>query len=272
MRALHRTLLSLTAAITVIGLAAPAYASVDRSPEVAAALARARVGTGSAGLTLPTSGDTVRTGDLTIRYPRAAGRSRALDSYTRVFDGSRFDQVVQSTGGGDLRMLTVIAGQSSPTRYSYTFEGRTLRAVGQGYIAVYRRGEPTAVIAPAWAVDARGRSVPTRYVVNADTLTQVVDVSADTAFPVVADPYVKRSWWGFSVQFTWRETGLMATGSAGCAAVASLIPDPTVSKVVAVSCGLVSVWANAARSRGKCIAIKRPWVGPIVPWYWSCPR
>lgn len=272
MRALTRVLLSLTAATTAIALAAPAYASASRGPEAAAALARARVGTGSAGLALPATGDAIRAGDLTIRYPRAAGRSTALGGYTRVFDGPQFDQVVQSTGGGDLRMLTVITGASSPTRYTYTFEGRTLRAVGQGYVAVYRGGEPTAVIAPAWAVDARGRSVPTRYTVDGDTLTQVVEVGADTAFPVVADPSVKFSWWGFEVRYNWRETGITATGSAGCAAVASLIPDPTVSKAIAVSCGLVSVWANAARSRGKCIALKKPWVGPMVPWYWSCPR
>lgn len=272
MRALTRLLVSLTAALTVVGLAAPAYASTDRNLDPAIALSRARVATGSAGLALPTSGDTVRAGDLTIRYPRAASRSKALGSYTRVFDGPRFDQVVQSTGGGDVRMMTVIAGPSSPTRYEYTFEGRTLRQVGQGYVAVYRGGEPTAVIAPAWAVDARGRSVPTRYTVSGDTLTQVVDLTAATAFPVVADPSVKFSWWGFEVRYNWRETSITATGSAGCATVAALIPDPTASKAVAVSCGLVSLWARTAQSRGKCIAMKKPWVGPLVPWYWSCPR
>lgn len=46
-------------------------------------------------------------------------------------------------------------------------------------------------IAPAWAVDAAGNAVPTHYEINGTTITQVVDFSADTAFPVVADPSVQ---------------------------------------------------------------------------------
>ncbi len=41
---------------------------------------------------------------------------------------------------------------------------------------------------PAWAKDANGAPVPTRYEIEGNTLVQVVDFTADTAFPVVADP------------------------------------------------------------------------------------
>lgn len=51
-----------------------------------------------------------------------------------------------------------------------------------------------ATIAPAWAVDANGEPVGTRYELDGATLTQVVDVTATTAFPVTADPSF---WWYF---------------------------------------------------------------------------
>lgn len=46
---------------------------------------------------------------------------------------------------------------------------------------------------PAWATDANGNDVPTRYELNGSTLTQIVDhQSADVAYPVVADPAYSR--------------------------------------------------------------------------------
>ena len=45
-------------------------------------------------------------------------------------------------------------------------------------------------IEPAWAKDAEGKSVPTHYEINGNTITQVVEFDENTAFPVVADPAV----------------------------------------------------------------------------------
>ena len=86
----------------------------------------------------------------------------------------------------------------------------------------------------------------------------------------VADPSVKYHWWGFDVRFSKGETRSIATSTSGCTIVAGTIPDPTASKVVAAVCGALTLWADAAQDRGKCIAIKKPWVGGVVPWYWSC--
>lgn len=48
-----------------------------------------------------------------------------------------------------------------------------------------------STISTPWAVDANGMSIPTHYKISGNTLTQVVESSTDTAFPVTADP----SWW-----------------------------------------------------------------------------
>lgn len=60
----------------------------------------------------------------------------------------------------------------------------------------------TSAFDAAWAKDANGRPVPTRYRIEGSTLVQVVDFTPGTAFPVVADP----GWWkvvGCAAAITW---------------------------------------------------------------------
>jgi hypothetical protein len=126
------------------------------------------------------------------------------------------------------------------------------------------------VVDDAWALDADGQPVDTEYRIEGDTLVQVISPDADTAFPVVADPRVVYSWWGFTVYYNKSETVTIASGSAACAALTVLIPDPTVTKVVAATCGLLAVWAADAASRGRCIKlVKYGYIGPGVPQQYS---
>lgn len=63
--------------------------------------------------------------------------------------------------------------------------------------------QPLATIEAPWAVDGAGNAVNTSYTLDGNTLTQTVEVGADTVFPVVADP----SWtW-------WAEKGAKCVGS-----------------------------------------------------------
>lgn len=56
---------------------------------------------------------------------------------------------------------------------------------------------PVATIGAAWAVDAAGKPVATRYELDGTTLTQVIAPDASTTFPVTADPSVW--WWTVSI-------------------------------------------------------------------------
>ncbi|MGN6613386.1 MAG: hypothetical protein ACTHLJ_16595 [Angustibacter sp.] len=163
-----------------------------------------------------------------------------------------------------------MAGRHAPRRYTYTFDGHDLLLQDDGSVVVFTGTEPVATIDPAWAVDARGRTVDTHYEVSGDQLVQVVRLTRDTAFPVVADPSVKRRWWGLDIRFSERETRLIATGAAACAIVAGTLPDPTASKVVSALCSTLVLYAHTARQYGKCVAVKKPWVGGPVLWLWGC--
>lgn len=243
-----------------------AAATTDSTAPTRLALQEAGVSTGAPGVAVPERGRTVRTGDLSITFPGAAATSRAVNDHTRVFDGRHFDQVVQSTGQDGVRLLTVLTDRSAPTTYDYSFDGQQLRALDDGYVGVFdaETGEPVAVIEPAWAKDAHGRAVETRYEIDGSTLTQVVDVDESTAFPVVADPSVSSHWWGWQIRFSRAETGRIAAGGAVCAAVLSGVPW------AGLSCRVVSLWATSAVAMNKCVAVNKFKTGQLVPWYWGC--
>ncbi|MFV0463168.1 MAG: hypothetical protein ACK5MP_08255, partial [Nostocoides sp.] len=50
-------------------------------------------------------------------------------------------------------------------------------------------GDLAGTIAPPWAVDSNGVSVPTEYIISGNTVVQRVYPSVSTAYPVVADPF-----------------------------------------------------------------------------------
>lgn len=93
---------------------------------------------------------------------------------------------------GSVQVNTYIESQSAPTRFNYEFtlpEGARIQEFDGG--SLYFVDEDESIlggVAPAWAVDAAGTSVPTRYEVDGHTITQVVDHGAEHSYPIVADP------------------------------------------------------------------------------------
>jgi hypothetical protein len=137
---------------------------------------------------------------LSIGLPDlAAAAPAAADDGTVVYDGSKADVAVQATADG-ARIQTVLEGPSSPTRYTYTLQDGVVPVAnvdGSVSLTVKFGTDSTAeiaTVAPAWAKDANGASVPTHYEVAAGALTQVVEPGADVSYPIVADPYIGINW------------------------------------------------------------------------------
>ncbi|PFG43031.1 uncharacterized protein DUF2599 [Isoptericola jiangsuensis] len=107
-------------------------------------------------------------------------------------DGSKTVPIVNPDGA--VQITTVISGPEAPARYVYPITmpaGAELVDAGDGYFAVVQADStPLAMIEPAWALDANGNDVATRYEVEGHSLVQVVEHGDGTAYPVVADPAV----------------------------------------------------------------------------------
>jgi hypothetical protein len=106
-------------------------------------------------------------------------------------DSSPVSFAAQATVDGGMQVLMVIDGPDAPTEYRF---GMTVPAgavllpsTDGGAVVVDAEGVVVAAVAPAWAVDANGQTVPTHYRIDGTTLIQVIDHHG-AAYPVVGDP------------------------------------------------------------------------------------
>lgn len=90
-------------------------------------------------------------------------------------------------------MVTVFETRAA-TQFAFRLSagaGTSLTANSDGGIDVLdATGVVVAVVAKPWAVDAVGRSLPTYFRVEGQTVVQIVQTHG-AAFPVVADPWVQ---------------------------------------------------------------------------------
>lgn len=144
-------------------------------------------GDASAGVALDQGGDVV-----TVGLPNASEAARGVVDADGLIhfdntDGSTTVPLVRKDG--IVQITTLIETASAPTVYEYPItvaDGGQLVDAGDGFFAVLdEAGQPAAMIDPAWAKDANGRDVPTRYEQQGNTLVQIVEHSADFAYPVV---------------------------------------------------------------------------------------
>lgn len=141
----------------------------------------------------PADGDAV-----TMSLVQATGAQAPADVTN---DGTLFvehESGISSTAvvkeDGSVQVVSTIAEGTTTQEIPYEFE-----AAGLSYIqesddgALFLRaadGTLLGGVAPAWAKDANGVEVPTRYEVTGTQVVQVVEHTAgDFAYPIVADPF-----------------------------------------------------------------------------------
>ncbi|MEV7416658.1 DNRLRE domain-containing protein [Streptomyces sp. NPDC089919] len=158
-----------------------------------------------------------------------AGPQRGVNvngSVVHADAASAVDTVVQPTLAGGSRTLQVIKNASAPREYRVPLTlaaGSSLRQQPDGSIVIVSADpdEPVAAINAPWAKDARGNPVPTSYRLEGQTLVQTVQFDANTAFPVVADP-----WWN-PFSWNWKRIGKVVKNAArkcGVGALAAYVP------------------------------------------------
>jgi hypothetical protein len=152
----------------------------------------------------------IRIGSAEITLPISAeSLGETLRPGVVEFGGTTVDTAVITKDDGSVQITTVIADSASPESFSYGIElppDATWSEMENGaLLAADATGALITGVAPAWAMDAKGQSVPTRYVLDGARLTQIVD-HRDGAFtyPIVADP-----WLGAAIfkQTEWHPSG-----------------------------------------------------------------
>ncbi|MCK8438808.1 hypothetical protein G3I77_39245 [Streptomyces sp. D2-8] len=222
---------------------------------------------------------------ISMKLPGSAGTpGLKTEGGTIVYPGAApsTDLAVQPTTDGGVRALVTLKDSAAATERRFPLslpDGAALQEDGfGGYLISETTGDDPKIIgsidAP-WATDAKGRSVPTHYRVEGDTLVQTVETSADTAFPVVADPKVSLGWYIY-LRFSKSEVkdlakATMPTFAVVAAAMAcGKIPNPAASAGCAAATGLqaASLWSQAkdAAKAKQCVEWKVTYVGVIKDW------
>lgn len=206
--------------------------------------------------------------DIGISLPAAASAKQAeIVDGDAVYVDKRTDTSFVVDGRNDgARIMSLLNSPGAPTRMTYSLDlpkGFELVARQDGSIDVATVTHDTevviATIEAPWAVDAAGVEVGTHYTVSGSDLTQVVELTANTTFPVTADPRVRTRWFGGTVYFTKRETGLLAAGATGCATVAGIAAAASgglaapIAAAIGAACGVLLTFATAAQAVGKCV-------------------
>lgn len=137
-------------------------------------------------------------GAVGIVLPASAEASDAVAARDGVVvfdnnDGSTTTPIVREDG--TLQINTVIQSPEAPVAYSYQIDlpvGTTIQRDGESLF--FLNGDTlVGGLAPAWAEDANGQAVPTRYEVDGNTVTQIVEHDATFTYPVVADPWLGKN-------------------------------------------------------------------------------
>lgn len=109
-----------------------------------------------------------------------------------------------------------------PEGFSVAPSGEGLTIEADGPEGKVQMGE----IEAPWAVDADGKSLPTRYALRGTMLVQTVD-TAGAEYPITLDPYIMRKWYGVRVRFSLGKPGGWPSAVAQWSTSRSGSPRPT---------------------------------------------
>ncbi|WP_156138781.1 hypothetical protein [Microbacterium mangrovi] len=217
-----------------------------------------------------TAGSAAQATDDTIVY----GASKATDTSLAV-----------RLGNGVLQQVITIKDAAASHAYTFHVDSRlTPSPSTDGDVMLTSKGEAGAAsalnasVAKAWALDANAKPVPTHYEVRQGSIVQVIDFTADTAFPVTADP-TYWYWWGERIVSTWSQTKqIKAFADAGNYGYAPWFCG-IFGIAAGAACGLVmtagiNAISNQARygvAHGKCLYEDVPFVGAPRVYTGTCP-
>ncbi len=168
------------------------------------------------------------------------------------------DIAVQVLDDG-FRVSTILYSTESPETYLYELpEGSVAELLNDGSLLVMSGESIVGAVAPPWARDANGVSVPTRYEVTADGFVQIVEHAGNGfVYPIVADPsysYCALGGWypAMCVKYNRSEVAFMASivaGGAGVGGVGAHLCTRAPHLAIRAACiGAVATltWANIA--------------------------
>lgn len=172
-------------------------------------------------------------------------------------DAGGTDVAAQLLDDGSVRVQTIINNATDGHEFEYRMQENFLPVAGDDgsiWIVGFNENEEFEAysVDPAWAKDASGADVATRYEVRGNSLVQIVEPSESTIYPVVADP----TWlWyngAYGAGFSKKETANLASLTAA-GAFCSAVPAGALRAACFISFGYFFLQATLAKNAGGCV-------------------
>lgn len=134
-------------------------------------------------------------GEVAVELPTvteiADGRVDESGAVVYESESSPVSLAAQATADGGMQVMVVIGENDAPLEYRFGMTlpiGSTLQSTADGGAAVFGAdGSVVSTVAPPWAIDAYGQSVPTHYRIEGTSLVQVIE-HRGFSYPVIGDP------------------------------------------------------------------------------------
>jgi hypothetical protein len=130
---------------------------------------------------------------LTLPIDEVGAATEEGDTTLLEGEDTTYSTAVRLQDDGSFRALVHIDSPEAPTEYEFDLTlpvGATLAERPDGGVDVRTpTGDLLGSFAPAWAVAADGRSVPSTYEIRGHTIVQRVALTPGLAYPIVADPF-----------------------------------------------------------------------------------
>lgn len=226
----------------------------------------------------PSDGVTLKTPEdgagVTIGLPfadQATDATELQQDGVVVYDNNNGSSTIPiARTNGSAQINVVIGNAGAPKRYDYPVglpEGASLALASDGSVESVGASDekaPVLHVATPWAKDANGSDVPTHYEIYGLTLTQVIDFTDDSAFPVVADPatyvdYTKSeviNLRDYGAQTRWRYlNGCSAAAGKSCSISRTYTVTATVETALNVSAATIGSSIGISAGAGVSVAV-----------------
>lgn len=166
------------------------------------------------------------------------------------------------------RFAAVFASSAASTASWDLGSNADLFALPDGRVSVGDAdGNLLAGVDAPWAIDAAGKTVATHYTVDGSVLTQHVDYTPETVFPVVADPKVTTFPGYYTITLNKAESITATSTVAACAALFSKSPVPAL-KAATIGCAVFAAYGTPQLANGKCLKIHVAGIPPTFATWW----
>lgn len=167
-----------------------------------------------------------------------------------------------------VRLASVFASPAVSSASWDLGSGKEIYLLPDGRVSVGDTdGNFIAGIQAPWAVDANGKKLSTYYTVDGTSLTQHVDYTTETAFPVVADPTIHTYIGYYTVKLNHSESVVAVSTTAACAALFSKSPFPAM-KALTIGCTVFAAYGTPQLAGGHCLTIHVAGFPPAIGTWW----